>query len=127
MGAPGPIRLSFVLLALLLAATLASMAPTDCGCRFDIHRGAAFHPIFDHPHPGVPAGDDNLRGRPSTTQIGTGAVATALGGTLLLGFLHAVLLPFALPRRVIGVLVPGRAILPTSHHLPPPAPPPRYR
>ena len=52
------------LVALLMVATLALVAPVDCGCRLDLHHGEPLHPIFAHPHPDTPTETDGLAAAP---------------------------------------------------------------
>src|SRR5919197_944012 len=79
------VRTSLMLLALLLVATLAVVAPTECACPLDLHRGEALHVVFHHPHPDAPAETDGLAVAPSSgPQIHGGEVAShggpAVGG-----------------------------------------------
>ncbi len=91
-------RSSLTLLALLLAVTVALVAPTGCGCRLDLHGGQPLHLVLDHPHPDAPGETDGL-------------AVTASGQPEL--HVGSVLFPTG-PLALTGQVVPRVGLLPGS-------------
>jgi hypothetical protein len=77
-----------MLLALLVVAALAVVAPAECACPLDLHRGESLHVVFQHPHPETAAESDGLAVVTSAgSQMFGGEVAShggpGLGGEVL--------------------------------------------
>jgi hypothetical protein len=114
------------LVALLMVATLALVAPAGCDCRLDLHHGEPLHPLFAHPHPDTPTETDGLAAAPSSHPQLHGAHVLDPGGPSAGAgqVLPRVTLPpepFGAVIRLAGALVAEPRGLASA----PPEPPPR--
>jgi len=125
---------SFLVVALLLVASLAISVPASCWCARDTHAGMLLHPLFPHHHGGANGDvvDDATDTSVSDVERASASVAPALtgpqgeagwgsigGSEILLPSLLAAALLFATPFR------PGRTAVLDQHRAAPLTPPPR--
>lgn len=128
-----PVRLSYVLAAVLIVAGLAMTVPPACVCSPDDHFGMLLHPLFPHVH-GVPHSTFSLQDDPEADvpvdvradrrAPGISAGASDVGGR---DAVTGLLLPLVLAATLLEV---SRRLLlheprPEQRMLAPPLPPPR--
>jgi hypothetical protein len=89
------VQFNLAFLAILLAVTLASVVPSNCGCGLDLHKGEALHPVFAHVHAETPTEADELTApAPGQTQMRLALALEPAGGSAIAGIvLPRLLLP----------------------------------